>query len=835
MNWPFVVGGGFDAEAASIHYENGAGATGKAYTKQVNAYDVLGRPTSTSLVLPSDDPLVTSEAIAATTTYETTYRLDGTVNTAKEPAAGGLAAETLTHRYNSAGLPSELSGASGYLLAADYTALGQVAQLQLGTSSASGTKRVFLTNTYEKGTGRLTEAAVDDQTRGPVQDLTYSYDQAGNVTAITDSANVGTGTDTQCFTYDAYRRLTEAWTPKTADCSTSGRTKANLGGPAPYWTSYTYTASGQRKTEKRNTGTPVTRTYCYDTARPHALTATTTTGTCTGLTEQYRYDDTGNAEHRVKSVESTATQTLDWNAEGKLTRLTDDEAATATSYLYDADGELLIRRDNATDGETVLYLGATEVHLKTGKKWANRYYSVAGATVALRTNESGVEKLSFLASDHHGTSSIAISGDSNQTLSKRYSTPFGASRGGATGVWPDDKAFLGMSTDTETGLTHIGAREYDPSAGQFISVDPLLQLDLHQTLNGYSYGMQNPATFSDPDGRRIACGPGHDVPCPKNDSNGDGVVNPGKSNTNVPPPSPITWKDEGNSKTDLDDDGLVNLLPGVYVPAEWSGTGKFIEHFYSHLESLTIYGIDFYAEHQDVAYVLSDINKALLNACDATGCPSKKELFYNWAGSNVIAGMSEGGVGGRASTGTGSRGNRGTSEGCKCFLAGIDVLMADGDTRDIEDIEVGDEVLAADGDTVVVMGNSPFIQHARTYNLTVEGLHTYYVLAGDSPVLVHNASCAAGGLPNMNGKTLDEARAELEGKGFTLHSESESGYIRYRHEDGSEVYIRPDGEVMMLAPKTRPSSGQGKSFHPRLDPRGNVTQHHDPKVEMVRR
>ncbi|EKX60281.1 RHS repeat protein [Streptomyces ipomoeae 91-03] len=394
-----MVGGGFDAEAASIHYENGAGATGKAYTKQVNAYDVLGRPTSTSLVLPSDDPLVTSEAIAATTTYETTYRLDGTVNTAKEPAAGGLAAETLTHRYNSAGLPSELSGASGYLLAADYTALGQVAQLQLGTSSASGTKRVFLTNTYEKGTGRLTEAAVDDQTRGPVQDLTYSYDQAGNVTAATDSAIVGTGTDNQCFAYDAYRRLTEAWTPKTADCSTSGRTKANLGGPAPYWTSYTYTASGQRKTEKRNTGTPVTRTYCYDTARPHALTATTTTGTCTGLTEQYRYDDTGNAEHRVKSVESTATQTLDWNAEGKLTRLTDDEAATATSYLYDADGELLIRRDNATDGETVLYLGATEVHLKTGKKWANRYYSVAGATVALRTNESGVEKLSFLASD----------------------------------------------------------------------------------------------------------------------------------------------------------------------------------------------------------------------------------------------------------------------------------------------------------------------------------------------------------------------------------------------------------------------------------------------------
>ncbi|WJY53603.1 hypothetical protein QRN89_29650 [Streptomyces chengbuensis] len=30
-------------------------------------------------------------------------------------------------------------------------------------------------------------------------------------------------------------------------------------------------------------------------------------------------------------------------------------------------------------------------------------------------------------------------------------------------------------------MTHIGAREYDPTIGQFISVDPLLELDKHQT------------------------------------------------------------------------------------------------------------------------------------------------------------------------------------------------------------------------------------------------------------------------------------------------------------------------------------------------------------------
>ncbi|MFF8717823.1 polymorphic toxin-type HINT domain-containing protein [Streptomyces sp. NPDC015184] len=44
-----------------------------------------------------------------------------------------------------------------------------------------------------------------------------------------------------------------------------------------------------------------------------------------------------------------------------------------------------------------------------------------------------------------------------------------------------------------------------------------------------------------------------------------------------------------------------------------------------------------------------------------------------------------------------------------------------------------------DGSSLLVKANRSFVKHARTYNLTVEGLHTYYVLAGETPVLVHNA------------------------------------------------------------------------------------------------
>jgi RHS repeat-associated protein len=288
---------------------------------------------------------------------------------------------------------------------------------------------------------------------------------------------------------------------------------AGLGGPAPYWTSYTYTSSGQRRTEKQNTATPVTTTSCYnDTTRPHALTATTTGASCTGVAAQYTYDDTGNTEKRVEKAGSTTSQSLTWNTEGKLAAVT--EGTTSTGYVYDADGELLIRRDSSASGETVLHLGSTEVHLKAGQKWANRYYSAAGTVLALRTNQSGTEKLSFLAADHHGTGSVAVTGDATQALTKRHSTPFGAGRGATTGVWPDDKGFLGKSADASTGLTHVGARAYDPTTGQFISVDPVLQVELPQTLNGYSYAAQNPVTRSDPSGLALLCGGKDEPACP---------------------------------------------------------------------------------------------------------------------------------------------------------------------------------------------------------------------------------------------------------------------------------------------------------------------------------
>lgn len=65
---------------------------------------------------------------------------------------------------------------------------------------------------------------------------------------------------------------------------------------------------------------------------------------------------------------------------------------------------------------------------------------------------------------------------------------------------------------------------------------------------------------------------------------------------------------------------------------------------------------------------------------------------------------------------------------------------------DAAELRHGQWLKTADGRLVQVAGTAARGQHAQVYNLTVENGHTYYVIAGDTPVLVHN--CAGGVAPN---------------------------------------------------------------------------------------
>ena len=464
-------------------------AGGDAYTTRVDGYDAGGSPTSTSVVLPPSEANLCASTGPDPCTYTTqyAYKVNGALYQTTMPGAADLAAEKLTLGYNDIGEQTTVTSPSQiYAYAVSYDHLGQLTQRQLGAFGS----RVAVTNTYDEPTRRLGNSTVLPELKPEAADITYRYDNAGDVTGISN-APAGQAADSQCFSYDYLRHLDQAWTPASGDCAAA---PGALGGPAPYWQSWTVNAVGNRTQQVNHaTGGDTTINYTYPaagSARPHAVGTVTASGGAT-WTRTSTYDNGGNTKTR-------GTQALTYDREDHLTDLTD--GGTANQYVYDADGNRLIRADGT--GRT-LYLGDTEVRYSGGARTATRYYSQGGETVAVRTAGS----LSWLIGDHHGTANLSVDAGTLAVASRR-TTPYGEVRGGAGSGWPAGltRGFVGGVNDP-TGLTHIGAREYDPALGTFLSPDPLMDRADPGSFNAYGYAAANPETNSDPTGTRTCSDP----------------------------------------------------------------------------------------------------------------------------------------------------------------------------------------------------------------------------------------------------------------------------------------------------------------------------------------
>ncbi|WP_145768065.1 RHS repeat-associated core domain-containing protein [Streptomyces brevispora] len=85
-------------------------------------------------------------------------------------------------------------------------------------------------------------------------------------------------------------------------------------------------------------------------------------------------------------------------------------------------------------------------------------------------------------------------------ITRRKQLPFGQLRSSQSTAF-GNRGFVGGTNDP-TGLTHLGAREYDPTLGRFLSVDPIIDTADPAQMNAYSYAHNSPLTKSDPDGLR---------------------------------------------------------------------------------------------------------------------------------------------------------------------------------------------------------------------------------------------------------------------------------------------------------------------------------------------
>ena len=238
---------------------------------------------------------------------------------------------------------------------------------------------------------------------------------------------------------------------------------------------------------------------------------TEATGTTPEVTSQdtYTYDASGNTKTRVLSGD---TQALGWDKQGELTQVTNADNLV-TSYTYDASGERLLRK---TSEESTFYLPGMELHLDkaTSKVTATRYYAFGATTVAMR-DASGSTSSPRITRARPSCRSMRRPG----VASRRRMDPFGNTRDESSSSgssWVNDKGFVGGTVQESTGLTTLGAREYDSDTGRFISADPIIDYSDPQQINGYAYANNSPVSFNDASGLRLAdcvggwneCGPG---------------------------------------------------------------------------------------------------------------------------------------------------------------------------------------------------------------------------------------------------------------------------------------------------------------------------------------
>ena len=524
------------------------GASGLAYTQAVTGYDAMYRPTGDSTTIPGGTG--GEGALAGTYTSSNFYTpVLGSLDHTDLPAVGGLPAEEVDYLYSTTGLMLGSGGNNTLVTDVQYDALGRPTRTTVGDYGT----QVVSTQQYDWATGHVVNSFLDRQTGTTSLDQTgYTYNPAGQLTSATDVQNAS-ATDTQCFTYDYLGRLTNAWTdtagtttkaapsvPGIGGCNNAtgpgtSAGKPTVGGPSPYWQSYSYDATGNRTglvqhDTTGNTANDTTTTQTFGapksmntptsapntgggTGGPHALLGTSTKSSSGTSTSSYQYDALGNT---TSITDTTGTTNLTWNGEDKLASIVKTGQSPGTSYLYDADGNQLIRRD---PGQTTLEIGADELTLNTssGSMSDVRYYSAPGGlTITRVTAATGGGSLVYQAADPHGTNGVQITTDASQTVTRRPTDPFGNPRGTqpAPGSWSGDKGFVGGTLDTATGLTNLGAREYDPVHGRFLNPDPLFAADDPQQWNGYAYSDNTPVDASDPTGKMLDAMEGGGIPAP---------------------------------------------------------------------------------------------------------------------------------------------------------------------------------------------------------------------------------------------------------------------------------------------------------------------------------
>ncbi|WP_133155203.1 RHS repeat domain-containing protein [Kinneretia aquatilis] len=300
---------------------------------------------------------------------------------------------------------------------------------------------------------------------GVMQDQ-YSYDANGNVTAIADQQEA---VFSRAMTYDDLDRL---WT-------------ANAPG---VWGTATYTYDAVDNLRTASVGSR-SSTLNYDAS--NRLSSIVTNGSQTN----YGYDARGN-------ISSKGGQSFAFDLGNRLS-----SASLGGGYTYDGHGRRF--RVASSDGSTrlQLYSQAGQILWATSSggprpAGSTAYIYLGGKQIAewaSAGNQTQYVHTDALGSPVAHTNSAAQPVVMNRT---RYE-PYGFTAAGTKpGPNTSSIGFTGHVNDPETDLVYMQQRYYDPIAGRFLSVDPVVtDAESGIGFGRYTYVNNRPYSGTDPDGR----------------------------------------------------------------------------------------------------------------------------------------------------------------------------------------------------------------------------------------------------------------------------------------------------------------------------------------------
>jgi RHS repeat-associated protein len=299
-----------------------------------------------------------------------------------------------------------------------------------------------------------------------VQNLSYGYDNAGNLTSITDSLNSGRS---ETYTVDGLNRLA------TASGAYGSRT-------------YTYDNNSGRATKVAGTTTYTTTRVTSKNRVDHISDGTNTrhfTWTSNGdlATDDRVFvgggaiSNTFGGRDRLESMTVNSQMvTFKVNAFGQ--RVSKAFSGTTTHFINDSGGHIIAEADGSTGTTTKEYV------------W------MEGMLLA---QIDGSGNIAYVHSDQVENPQ-KITDPSRTLVWDREQEPFGETYATPTNTTPTNHRFPGQYADAENTLSYNNMRDYDPSTGFYIEADPL---GLAGGLNPYSYAIQNPTGAIDPSGMDV--------------------------------------------------------------------------------------------------------------------------------------------------------------------------------------------------------------------------------------------------------------------------------------------------------------------------------------------